>query len=89
MYFLNIEVINEELENSSPNIIAYKVWVVTSDVEFAGTDANVYLQLFGPEFETGKIPLMSSKTHKNMFEKGHTDYFELRAIDVGELTKLR
>ncbi len=35
----------------------YRVTVTTSDIRGAGTDADVFIQLFGDEGETGKIKL--------------------------------
>jgi len=37
----------------------------------------------------GKVPLTTSKTHKDPFESGHTDVFEIEAMDIGEPTKIR
>lgn len=35
----------------------YRVTVMTSDMRGAGTDADVFVQLFGDEAETGRINL--------------------------------
>lgn len=35
----------------------YRVTTVTSDIRGAGTDAKVFIQLFGEEGETGRINL--------------------------------
>jgi hypothetical protein len=35
--------------------IEYKIFIKTSDVKYAGTNANVYIQLFGDEEDTGII----------------------------------
>jgi len=37
----------------------------------------------------GKVPLAASKTHKDPFEQGHTDVFEIEAMDIGEPTKIK
>lgn len=37
----------------------------------AGTDANVFLNIFGNQGDTGERPLMFSKTNRNKFEKGN------------------
>lgn len=60
--------------------------VKTGDVRGAGTDANVFLQIFGEHGDTGDKKLESSG---NNFERGHTDIFGMEAVDLGELTKLR
>ena len=61
----------------------------TSDIKYAGTDANVYVDIFGHHKNTGKIELKSSRTNKNKFEQGKIDYFEITGVDVGEIEKLR
>lgn len=87
--------------------------MTTSDIRGAGTDANVFIQLFGEKndsgkinsfsfiyvflftnlflknFFKGKIKLETSKNHKNKFEQGQTDLFEVKEADVGELRKIR
>jgi len=40
-------------------------------------------------FIKGKLLLKSSKTHADMFEQGNEDVFDLRAIDVGEVRKIK
>jgi hypothetical protein len=67
----------------------YKVNVVTSDKFGSGTNANVYIIIFGKHNDTGKVPLATSKTHKDPFEQGHTDVFEIEAMDIGEPTKIK
>lgn len=37
----------------------------------------------------GKIPLENSKTHKNKFERGNSDVFEIKEADVGEIRKIK
>ena len=63
--------------------------VVTSDKPNAGTDSNVYIQLFGDKNDSGKITLETSKTNKNKFERGQTDMFEIKEADVGDLRKIK
>ena len=58
----------------------------TGDVRGAGTDANVFAQLFGETGDTGERKLESSG---NNFERAHTDTFGIEAVSLGELTKLR
>lgn len=54
----------------------YIVDVHTSDIKNAGTDANVFLVLYGQSEDTGRIPLKKSKTFKDPFERAHIDTFE-------------
>lgn len=71
-----------------PDDAIYKITVVTSDVKYAGTDANVYIKIIGKQAETGKILLEKSKNNKNKFESGRTDEFEVSDIDVGKIRKI-
>ncbi|XP_071954737.1 lipoxygenase homology domain-containing protein 1-like [Antedon mediterranea] len=67
----------------------YHVFVTTSDVRGAGTDANVYVIIFGENDDTGLINLKSSKTNKNKFERGVTDEFVVEAVHIGDIQKIR
>ncbi|KAE8285273.1 Lipoxygenase-like proteiny domain-containing protein 1 [Larimichthys crocea] len=67
----------------------YNVRIRTGDKEYAGTDANVFMTLFGTKDDTGKISLKGSKTHKNKFEQGMIDEFTVEAVDIGPLRKVR
>jgi len=44
--------------------------VVTGNVSRAGTDANVFLTIFGENGDTGERQLSKSENNKNKFEKG-------------------
>ncbi|CAB4019689.1 lipoxygenase homology domain-containing 1-like, partial [Paramuricea clavata] len=68
---------------------SYKVAVRTGDVRGAGTDANVYIQIFGKQGDTGKLPLRQSENTKNKFEKGRADMFTVEAVDIGKLEMVR
>ncbi len=77
------------LETNQPETI-YNIYVTTSDLELSGTDANVYIYIHGRSgLKAGKIYLKSSKMNMNMFERGKTDFFEIREIDVGEIEMIR
>ena len=54
--------------------------VKTSDVMGAGTDANVFLNLFGINGVTGSQQLKDSTTNTNKFERNNTDIFILKVI---------
>ena len=43
----------------------------------AGTDSNVFLNIFGSQGDTGERPLMFSKTNRNKFEKGNVSGYVL------------
>ena len=55
---------------------------------YAGTDANVTLQLFGGKGQTEKIMLRqeSGKTLKR-FDRGRTDRFTVQTMDVGKVSE--
>ncbi|KAG8456825.1 hypothetical protein GDO86_002563 [Hymenochirus boettgeri] len=67
----------------------YTVKIKTGDKKNSGTDANVFLILYGEKDDTGFMNLKSSKTNKNKFERGQTDVFTVEAVDIGALTKLK
>ncbi|XP_004623679.1 lipoxygenase homology domain-containing protein 1 isoform X1 [Octodon degus] len=74
---------------SGPEPNTYEVQVITGNVPKAGTDANVYLTIYGEEYgDTGERPLKKSDK-SNKFEQGQTDTFTIYAIDLGALTKIR
>jgi hypothetical protein len=53
----------------------YKITVKTGDYRGAGTDANVFLTLFGEENSTHDLHLSQSLTNDNKFERNQTDIF--------------
>jgi hypothetical protein len=56
----------------------------------AGTDANVFVTLFGENGDSGELELKKSETNVNKFEKNKLDVFEFNNIlSLGEFTKLR
>uniref|UniRef100_A0A8C5CVH5 Lipoxygenase homology PLAT domains 1 n=1 Tax=Gadus morhua TaxID=8049 RepID=A0A8C5CVH5_GADMO len=67
----------------------YTLKVKTGEKKYAGTDANVFITLFGIKDDTGMINLKASKTHRNKFELGMTDEFIVEAVDIGPLQKIR
>jgi len=54
----------------------YIIRVVTGDEQDAGTNSNVFLEMF---FENGMLPLqkLAQSEHKNKFERAQTDTFEI------------
>ncbi|ELT98105.1 hypothetical protein CAPTEDRAFT_225952 [Capitella teleta] len=69
-------------------VIAYQIEVFTADKTGAGTDANVYVQLFGERGDTGKRKMLKSREEGNKFESGKKDIFEIEAVDLMELTRV-
>lgn len=62
---------------------------MTTDKKGAGTDASVYIQLYGNKNDTGKIELVHSKTNSNKFERGNSDTFEIKTSDIGNIRKIK
>ena len=68
----------------------YRVYVKTSDVRGAGTDANVYIIIFGENGDSGEQHLKKSETNKSAFENNQTDVFTLpEMLSLGQLMKIR
>ena len=60
----------------------------TADKRFAGTDANVFITLYGKCGVARKQQLRTT-TMKNAFERGKEDTFHIRTNDVGPISKIR
>merc|ERR1712131_129378 len=71
----------------SNRMTTFEIEVTTGDVECAGTDANVFINIIGEKGETGTQKLSnSSSAHLNKFEKGNTDVFTLEVkTEVGKM----
>ena len=67
-------------------MINYNVSVTTGDRRGAGTDANVYITIYGENGDSGKQKLTSGK---NNFERGATDTFGIQCIDLGKISKVK
>ncbi|KAM5305132.1 lipoxygenase homology domain-containing protein 1 isoform 3-T3 [Glossophaga mutica] len=67
--------------------VKYEVIVTTGYEPGAGTDANVFVTIFGANGDTGKRELKQKM--RNLFERGSTDHFFLETLDLGELRKVR
>ncbi|XP_074616097.1 uncharacterized protein LOC141875648 isoform X1 [Acropora palmata] len=67
----------------------YHLAIKTGDEKNSGTDASVWVQVYGDKGDTGQVQLKKSGMVENLFERGQTDYFTLEAGDVGKIEKLR
>ena len=57
------------------------------DVPFAGTDATVYVQLFGEKGQTEKIEFRSDNNlEAPKFKRGRIDKFAVETVDVGRVS---
>ena len=71
----------------------YKIEVKTANVKNAGTDDNVYIQIFGEVKGKGTTEKRETKSFKldnssDNFEKNQTDTFFKDEDNVGELTHI-
>ncbi|XP_067084534.1 lipoxygenase homology domain-containing protein 1 [Osmerus mordax] len=67
--------------------VKYEIIVITGDVKGAGTDANVFITLYGSNGDSGKRPL--TQKFRNLFERGRTDRFVVEMLDLGELMRVK
>ncbi|KAM3841839.1 oxygen-regulated protein 1 [Vipera latastei] len=68
-------------------VATYKVHVVTGDLWNAGTEADVYIAIYGEKGDTGCRQLhRSMKSQKHIKEQ--TDTFSLEAVHLGHLCKI-
>ena len=68
----------------------YKISVKTSNKAGAGTDANVFVLLFGTNGDSGVLHLEKSETNRNPFETNKEDVFTVTGIpSLGEVSRLR
>ncbi|KFP75955.1 Lipoxygenase homology domain-containing protein 1, partial [Acanthisitta chloris] len=67
----------------------YTVKVKTGDKKNAGTDANIFITLYGSKDDTGIVSLKASKINKNKFERGKVDEFTVESVDIGDLKKIK
>ncbi|XP_076859680.1 lipoxygenase homology domain-containing protein 1 [Brachyhypopomus gauderio] len=67
-------------------LINYEITMVTGDVWAAGTNANIFIQIYGDQ---GKTEVITLKSRSNTFERGYTDIFKIEAKDVGKIFKIR
>ena len=63
-------------------VVNYTVIVKTGTDQFAATDADVYMTIYGSLGNTAAILLAKSST--NPFESGNSDRFLITTFDIGE-----
>uniref|UniRef100_A0ACB8FDU4 Uncharacterized protein n=1 Tax=Sphaerodactylus townsendi TaxID=933632 RepID=A0ACB8FDU4_9SAUR len=68
-------------------VAMYEVQVVTGDLWNAGTEADVYISVYGEEGDTGSRQMHRSKKPRK-FLKGQADIFSLEAVHLGKLHKI-
>ncbi|XP_055489425.1 lipoxygenase homology domain-containing protein 1-like [Leucoraja erinacea] len=65
----------------------YEIFIVTGDLWNGGTEANVYIVIYGKRGDTGSRQLLRSNNPLK-FRKGQTDIFSLKAVHLGKPQKL-
>ncbi|KAM9025480.1 oxygen-regulated protein 1 [Ara ararauna] len=68
-------------------VTVYEVHVTTGDLWNAGTEADVYVSVYGERGDTGSRQLLRSQKSKK-FLKGQTDIFAVEAVHLGHLYKI-
>jgi hypothetical protein len=68
-------------------LTTYEITVVTGNIDSAGTDANVYIWLFGANGDSGERVLDIAGIDN--FNRGKTDEFTLAIKDLGDLREVR
>ena len=56
----------------------YQVFVHTGDKRGAGTNANIFLNIFGELGDTGDRPLEKSKSNRDKFERNQVSLVDNR-----------
>lgn len=59
----------------------WSLWIWTSDISGAGTDATVYFQIYGVK---GKSDAMKLDNKTDNFEQGQLDKFIVRSADSSD-----
>ena len=77
---------NKSLREQHEMKDVWYVWVYTSNMKNAGTDANVFIVLYGDHGKSDKIPL---KNKSDTFESGKCDKFKIETSKIGQPFKLR
>ncbi|XP_046860542.1 lipoxygenase homology domain-containing protein 1-like isoform X2 [Xenia sp. Carnegie-2017] len=71
----------------SSTLATYHLALATGDVDNGGTEAVPYVQIFGERGDTGIIELR--KEASSGFVRGKTDFFNVDAVDIGAIQKIR
>ena len=64
----------------------YQVRIKTGNLKNAGTDSNIYLQVFGDKGDTGVIELKQICDTKDKFQRGMNTKINLQTVDVGNVS---
>lgn len=67
--------------------VPYEIKVYTSKISGAGTDANVFIQIYGEDACTEETTLYEKTDRPGKFQTGSVDTVTLELDDVGETIK--
>lgn len=67
--------------------VKYEIIIITGDEKGAGTDANVFITIYGSNGDSGSRQLRQRL--RNLFERGQTDRFVVEMLDMGDLQRVR
>uniref|UniRef100_A0A1A8N5Q6 Lipoxygenase homology domains 1a n=1 Tax=Nothobranchius pienaari TaxID=704102 RepID=A0A1A8N5Q6_9TELE len=67
--------------------VKYEIIVITGDEKGAGTDANVFITIYGSNGDSGHRQLR--QRFRNLFEREQTDRFLMEMLDMGELQRVQ
>ncbi|XP_059165226.1 lipoxygenase homology domain-containing protein 1-like [Physella acuta] len=74
------------IQSGFAELVEYKILVKTGNKFKAGTNANIFISLFGSRGTTGRIPLPHQD--KNSFERGSKDEFTVTSFNVGRVNSI-
>lgn len=83
--YKSVESFASKVRNLVP--VKYEIIVITGDVKGGGTDANVFITIYGVNGDSGKRQLRQK--FRNLFERGRTDRFVVEMLDLGELLRVK
>ena len=67
-------------------MVHYNLQIKTGNVKNAGTDSNIYIQVFGDKGDTGVVELKQICDTKERFQRGKTTKIPLYTVDVGNVS---
>jgi lipoxygenase homology domain-containing protein 1 len=84
------QIVRELLVDGTPYLdtVSYHVSTKTGDIRGAGTDARVYMRIYGEKGDTGRVRLKRTKDSSKMFERGQIDEFVVESEDLGKIEKI-
>jgi len=67
-------------------LTTYKISILTGDTRGAGTNANVFVQIFGANGDSGILKL---EGEENSFERAQKAIFGFQLVDLGDISKIK